>query len=164
MHNFLTFHGLFEIACFAALLFGLKYLFNRYGKGLIEEGIQDREEQLDTLKSKYSSLQQEYQQAVVATEDAQKQADVILDKMKIWQKQEKTKLEKHNQERVESQERVKGYLEDQAKWFSLDHAKRDILPQALVDVEEQLKKIFLTKEKQQFFLKKVVAKFGKDAK
>lgn len=162
INKFVSFYNSFEIACFLLLVSCVVYAFRVYGKKLLKQSLQKEEEDFAKLQQEYQVLKVDHQKALQQTNARKAEAKKLLEKLKIWQEKEGVKFEQHKEERSNSQNRVKGYLEDQARWLSLDHAKRDVFPGALVKAQEELKKLFSADEKQKLFLAGTVEKLSQN--
>ncbi|MCF7899918.1 hypothetical protein K9K77_00215 [Candidatus Babeliales bacterium] len=157
-----SFFGLFQIVCFVLLLLYLKKLIITYLRPELYKEIVRRKRQLDELKKEQKHLAKVHTLSLQETEAKTHTAENLLKKIRTWHKVMDRKHKIHEQSRVNSQKQVKNYLEEQARLLSIDHAKKEIIPEAVEQVLQDLRIKFSTQKEREEFLKNILIKMNEE--
>lgn len=157
-----SFYGGFQVICFTCLVVVLKKLIKKYVNPLLHRDVLDKIKQSKQLVHEKKHLEKIYKEYEQKTEEKSTHAQSLLKKVRVWHEVVGKKLQDHEQQRFESQERVKEYLQKQSELLSIDHAKLEIVPAALNEVALEVQQKFSSKKEQEIFLDKIIEKFTKD--
>jgi hypothetical protein len=157
-----SFFGLFKIVCFVLLIKYLVKLINTYAKPQLQREVVRKEERFKNLKKDNKYFEEAHKASLQETVQKTDRAKTLLSKIKVWHSVIGKKFEGHEQERSGSQNRVKEYLQEQARLLSVDHTKKEIIPEAVQEVLQELQKKFSTSAEREAFLKSIFIKMGKE--
>ena len=156
-----SFFGAFQVVCFILLVRFIIKSIGTYVTPQLRREVVRKDERFKNLKKEKQRTLKAHEDSLEKTEQETEHAKLLLKKVKVWHEVVQQKFNHHEKERSFSQDRVKNYLEEQARLLSLDHAKREIIPEAVQETEKELELLFKNKEERQAFLEKVIRKMDK---
>ena len=158
-----SFFGLFKIICFVLLAWYLKKLINTYAKPQLQRELVRKEERFKNLKKDQKHFENAHEASLQETIKKTESAKALLSNVKSWHSVVEKKCEGHEQERADSQNRVKDYLIEQARLLSIDHAKTEIIPEAIYEAQQELQKKFFHQKERSDFLQAILTKMSKES-
>lgn len=157
-----SFFGFFQIVCFVLLLLYVKKLVITYLKPELYKEIVKREKHFNDLQKEQKYLEKVHALSVQETEAAAGTAENLLKKIRTWHMVMDRKHKIHERSRVNSQKQVKNYLEEQARLLSIDHAKKEVIPEATQQALQDLRIQFSTQKAREAFLKNILIKMNEE--
>lgn len=158
-----SFFGLFKIICFVLLTWYLKKLIITYAKPQLQRELVGKEERFKNLKKDQKYFENAHEKSLQETIKKTDTAKALLHNVKSWHSVVAKKSEGHEQERANSQNRVKDYLTEQARLLSIDHAKTEIIPEAIYEAQQELQKKFFHQKERSDFLQAILTKMSKES-
>ena len=156
MSEIFTFFGGFKIVNFLTLMGIIGYAIKHYIAPSLKDERTREKKQKSLLKEEHIRLLKEREAVEREKKSERKRGEWLLEKISEWSI--KVSEEKqHKEEQInQSQEKIKTYLTDQADHLALDHAKKEVVPESLQQVKEELETFFSNPKEQEAFLEKTL--------
>lgn len=152
MADLFSFYAFFEVCCFLFLVYCLYKVFKNYLITMIKEGLLQKEVNLSHLQNEFKEAQAEVAGVLAKREADKVKAALLLKKIKVWSNAEKNKTTALKEEKNLSAKEVQKYIEEGVRSLELEHAREEIIPEAIASAERALRSTFKSKKKQDEFL------------
>lgn len=149
MPHFFTIFSFVNVAC---TIFLCRYLFKRFViPTLVEQRLVEKRK-VQHLKDERRRLEIECETIKREYEAQQRTGQWLLGKIEAWDKAAVRKEQEHQEAVHRSQVLLRHYLEDQASHLSREHARMEIVPEAIIEATKELKIFFSNDQEQKKFI------------